>query len=94
MMYHSLLQWVDTSIARIASVIFVFHPIHVENVASIVGRADCLCGLFFFASMILYTYSARLSATSISSIVAIGKHHFLRINSSLVLINPLCLLIF
>jgi protein O-mannosyl-transferase len=37
----------------------VFHPIHVEAVASLVGRADSLCGLFYVAAIIMYTIAVR-----------------------------------
>jgi hypothetical protein len=45
--------------ARLASLIFALHPIHVEAVASVVGRADTLCGLFYCTSIYLYTKAIR-----------------------------------
>eukprot|EP01064_Diplonema_japonicum_P025914 TRINITY_DN37335_c0_g1_i1.p1 TRINITY_DN37335_c0_g1~~TRINITY_DN37335_c0_g1_i1.p1 ORF type:complete len:643 (+),score=175.98 TRINITY_DN37335_c0_g1_i1:65-1930(+) len=37
-----------------ASFFFALHPMHVENVASIVGRADVLCFLFMMLSILAY----------------------------------------
>lgn len=37
-----------------ASILFAVHPIHVEAVSGIVGRADILCAVTFFISFILY----------------------------------------
>lgn len=31
------------------------HPVHVEAVASVVGRADSLCGLFYTLALVCYT---------------------------------------
>ena len=43
--------------AFIAALLFAVHPVHVESVASIVGRADVLCGMFYLlALMCYYTY--------------------------------------
>lgn len=71
-MYFAAKQWLDISVARLAALIFVFHPIHVEAVASIVGRADCLGGFFYFLSMVLYTNGIR-SKSVIASTIYAGK---------------------
>ncbi len=76
MMYHCILQWMDKQMARLATILFIFHPIHVESVASVVGRADCLCGLFYFASMWCYTHACRQQSWSVSTIVTTGKITF------------------
>jgi hypothetical protein len=47
---------------RLAALLFTIHPIHVEAVASIVGRADCLCGFFFFNALTCCTYSVRIDS--------------------------------
>jgi len=39
-----------------ASLVFVFHPIHTEAVASVVGRADTLSGMIAFAAFICHSY--------------------------------------
>jgi hypothetical protein len=38
-------------------ILFAIHPIHTEAVACIVGRADVLCCLFYFLSILLYIES-------------------------------------
>ncbi len=38
-----------------AGLLFAAHPIHVEAVANIVGRAEVACGLGFFGAMLLFT---------------------------------------
>lgn len=45
--------------ASIATLIFAVHPLHVENVSSIVGRADCLSGIFYLWTLTLCTSSIR-----------------------------------
>lgn len=40
--------------AGLASILFAVHPIHTEAVASIVGRADILAGIFVLLSVISY----------------------------------------
>jgi len=53
-------QWIFSRYGPIiAALLFTFHPIHVEAVASLVGRADSLCGLFYIATLITYTNTIR-----------------------------------
>jgi len=60
LMYKMCRQWASSeAAARIASLLFCAHPVHVEAVASLVGRADSLCGLFFMAAMIVYSNSMQ-----------------------------------
>jgi len=40
--------------AALASLLFALHPIHVESVAWVTERKDLLCGMFFFASLLVY----------------------------------------
>jgi hypothetical protein len=51
----------------LATILFIFHPIHAESVASLVGRADALCGLFCCLAMIFYSFSVRKTVNSFSS---------------------------
>lgn len=48
----------------IASTLFATHPIHTEAVSSIVGRADCLSGLFFLLALLSYMKYCKLSSNS------------------------------
>ena len=50
--------------SRVATIIFATHPIHVEAVTSLVGRADCLCGLFYILSIIFYDVSLQTSSSN------------------------------
>lgn len=49
----SLKWWKDT--AFLAALLFTVHPIHVEAVSGIVGRADILAAITFFISIIFYS---------------------------------------
>jgi hypothetical protein len=42
------------TIALAAGLVFAVHPIHVEAVANIVGRAELLCGLGMLAALVLF----------------------------------------
>jgi tetratricopeptide (TPR) repeat protein len=48
------LAFMSNRSARVAAMLFCFHPIHVEAVASLVGRADSLCATFFIGAILLY----------------------------------------
>lgn len=52
--YRLACHWLSKSGACVAGLLFAVHPIHVEAVASIVGRADCLCGLFYILATLSY----------------------------------------
>lgn len=49
---------------RVATVIFATHPVHVEAVTSLVGRADCLCGLFYSLSIVCYDIALKLLSST------------------------------
>lgn len=59
-------------VSFIASIVFLFHPIHVESVSSLVGRADALSGLFFLLSLLFYTKSINRN-----SVFFLGRFLFL-----------------
>lgn len=62
-MYVFSRQWMNSLTgARTAAILFLVHPIHVEAVASLVGRADSLCGLFYLASLIFYSKSLEYTS--------------------------------
>jgi tetratricopeptide (TPR) repeat protein len=66
LVYKLATQWIASCYGPLtAALLFTFHPIHVEAVASLVGRADSLCGLFYIATLITYTESIRSKSTSI-----------------------------
>ena len=62
LVYTVALQWLTSKpTARVAAVLFCFHPVHVEAVASLVGRADSLCGLFYLLSIVCHTHAMRFT---------------------------------
>jgi len=44
----------DGRIAFASALIFSVHPVHVENVASLVGRAESMCAMFYLLSLIFF----------------------------------------
>lgn len=42
------------SMATLTSFLYCVHPIHVEPVAAIVGRADLLCGIFYTITILVF----------------------------------------
>ena len=46
----------DVWAAALTALLFALHPIHVESVAWATERKDLLCGLFFFASLLVYLH--------------------------------------
>ena len=57
--YNWTRQWSTLAVSRFAALFYCCHPVHVEAVASLVGRADSLCGLFYLIAIYLYTNAAR-----------------------------------
>ncbi|XP_015604969.1 transmembrane and TPR repeat-containing protein 4 isoform X2 [Cephus cinctus] len=51
------------SIAFYAAALFSVHPIHTEAVSGIVGRADVICALFFWLSIIFYSKNINARGT-------------------------------
>ncbi|XP_053980651.1 protein O-mannosyl-transferase TMTC4-like isoform X1 [Hylaeus volcanicus] len=47
----------EKNIAVYATILFAVHPVHTEAVSGIVGRAELLCALFMWLSILLYNYS-------------------------------------
>ncbi|KAL1140814.1 hypothetical protein AAG570_000742, partial [Ranatra chinensis] len=61
----------------LSSLLFAAHPVHSEAVAGIVGRADLLCAVFCFSSLLMYCRASdsnsvleTLSYTVFSTILA------------------------
>jgi hypothetical protein len=67
-LYHQMIsRWVDSETSLVASLLFTCHPVHVEAVASLVGRADSLCGLFYFLAILCYSDALPLTIPSSST---------------------------
>lgn len=54
--------WLRPVGAFAAAIIFALHPVHVEAVASVVGRAEVLVGLFGVLAALLYRWDGILAA--------------------------------
>jgi tetratricopeptide (TPR) repeat protein len=50
-------HWLSNTGAKLAGFVFALHPIHVESVASVVGRGDCLSGLFYILAILAYQHT-------------------------------------
>ena len=64
-------QWLNSGAARVAVLVFAFHPVHVEAVSSLVGRADALSGLLCLLACALYAdflLAANLSEKQIKEL--------------------------
>ncbi|KAH9496994.1 Protein O-mannosyl-transferase tmtc3 [Dermatophagoides farinae] len=46
--------FMSTKSSFLAAILFSVHPIHTEAVTSLVGRAECLCAIFFLATIFSY----------------------------------------
>lgn len=49
----------DLAAAGVAALAFAVHPVHTEAVASIVGRAELLCCVFYLLCLLSYSSAAR-----------------------------------
>lgn len=49
--------------AALAALLFAAHPVHTEPVASVVGRQEMLCSIFFLAAFLAFTKAARTAKT-------------------------------
>ncbi len=54
-------RWIQTFGATVAAALFAVHPVHVEAVANVVGRAEVLAGLFTVAAAIVYAADGDLA---------------------------------
>jgi protein O-mannosyl-transferase len=51
-------MWDDSAIASVAAVLFAVHPVHVEAVANVVGRAELLAAFFMLLSLLTWLPAA------------------------------------
>lgn len=62
--FATLLKESRPRLSFVSAVIFSVHPVHTEAVSGIVGRADLLCGIFYFLS--IYLYAKHLDVGSLT----------------------------
>ncbi|CAK9000881.1 Protein O-mannosyl-transferase TMTC4 (Transmembrane and TPR repeat-containing protein 4) [Durusdinium trenchii] len=62
----------DAEQALVAGLVFAVHPVHVEAVAGLVGRAELLCALLYVAAFIALRrwYASARPAWAVASVVA------------------------
>ena len=70
--YWLSIRWISREGSIVASLFFCLHPVHVEGVASLVGRADSLCGLFMLLALLLYTDGLAYTHTDSQAVVLKG----------------------
>src|SRR5262245_20311417 len=58
-----------SAVAMLAGILFAVHPIHVEAVANIVGRAELLCALGFIGALVIF---ARRQLTAPRALAIFG----------------------
>ena len=58
--------------ARVAAAVFAVHPVHTEAVASIVGRAELLCGASFFGCVLAHERAAAGGGRAIAAALALA----------------------
>jgi hypothetical protein len=54
-------RWLSVVGAAVATLLFAVHPVHVEAVASVVGRAEVLATVFVLAAVLLYRWDGDLA---------------------------------
>ena len=60
--FYLALRWLGVFGAAVGTAIFAVHPVHVEAVASVVGRAEILVGLFAVIAALLYRWDGILAS--------------------------------
>ncbi|XP_043943799.1 protein O-mannosyl-transferase TMTC3 [Protopterus annectens] len=62
--------FLDSRSSLVASLLFAVHPVHVEAVTGVVGRAELLSSIFFLAAFLSYTKSKGLDNSIVWSPIA------------------------
>ncbi len=63
-------RWADSAVALVAGLLFAVHPVHVEAVANIVGRAELMAA--FFTVLAVYAALARESVGWSAAALGVG----------------------
>lgn len=88
-----LAELMPVGAALVAGLIFAVHPIHVEAVSNVVGRAEVLSALFFLlASLVVLRNRERLSVGKLFLILALYALAFLTKESAVTFLGVLFLL--
>lgn len=87
-------------IAYTAAMLFAVHPVHVEAISGIVGRADILACITFFLAFIFYSksmYNCKSMITYLYLSIAIllaGISILFKENGITILVSNWCLTVF
>ena len=75
LVYMLALQLISEDGAIVAAILFTVHPVHVEAVTSLVGRADVLSGLFFVLGCLSHLSALEGSRTTMQcfTLVILGS---------------------
>lgn len=66
-----LAAFVPVAIAVLGGLLFAAHPVHVEAVANVVGRAELMAGVFCLAVLVLWVRSDATSALQPRRVIAV-----------------------
>ncbi|CDS43735.1 transmembrane and TPR repeat containing protein [Echinococcus multilocularis] len=77
--------FLDTSGSMASALLFALHPVHVEAVTGVVGRAELLSAVFLFASLLIY-----LNLVGVEEVTVFSETCHLLTVSLLVILGTLC----
>jgi hypothetical protein len=70
-----LTRWMSPVAAAVAGLVFAWHPVHVEGVASLVGRAELLAAIGIFAAVLAARRGWWVAAVACAALAMLSKEH-------------------
>ncbi len=70
-----LTRWISPVAAAVAGLVFAWHPVHVEGVASLVGRAELLAAIGIFAAVLAARRGWWVAAVACAALAMLSKEH-------------------
>jgi len=70
-----LTRWLSPVAAAVAGLVFAWHPVHVEGVASLVGRAELLAAIGIFAAVLAARRGWWVAAVACAALAMLSKEH-------------------
>jgi hypothetical protein len=70
-----LTRWLSPVAAAVAGLVFAWHPVHVEGVASLVGRAELLAAVGIFAAVLAARRGWWVAAVACAALAMLSKEH-------------------
>src|SRR6185503_110581 len=70
-----LTRWLSPVAAAVAGLVFAWHPVHVEGVASLVGRAELLAAVGIFAALLAARRAWWVAAVACAALAMLSKEH-------------------